>query len=54
VIDPPLNLPPTRRYCARLPTLYLALCVFSASALAAPGITARYDPDEPNRQSAIF
>ena len=53
-MDPVPKLRSTSCHWARWVMAYLALCVFSAGALAAPGITARYDPGKPNRQSAIF
>ena len=39
---------------ARTLAACLILCVCSPHILAAPGITARYDPDKPNRKTAVF
>jgi len=52
--DPLLRRQPIRSFLPRSITAYLALVVFSTSILAAPGITARYDPDKPNRETAMF
>jgi hypothetical protein len=42
----------------RITTIAITFCItlglFATSVLAEPGITVRYDPDKPNRQSAIF
>ena len=44
----------SRCWWARSVTFLLVLCIFCPSLLAEPGITARYDPDKPNRKTAFF